>query len=353
MIEQNSPYISVIITAYNRKEYLLDAIKSVINQTLDKKYFEIIVIKNYNDSKIDDFINKYNIINILSYDNSLSGKIYDAFKIANGNIISFLEDDDLFLPTKLKEIYDNFINTPNLVYYHNNFIKTNSRLLELNYNEHQKNKKIFLKLSKLNNIKIINYLISKKFITLNMSAITIRKSYFNDCLEILKNIQMALDMFFFFYLSGKSDNSKEILICDKPLSIWFIHNSASNISQNLGIKEFRNKNVTYIKAYLDSLTYIFNEFCSNSKNNLYNIYDNKQPLCNYIKITMAAYRAKLYLLNGDDINKNDIKLFLEFATIRRNINLLGACILILLGKSISKKLSIKIFLHISYRLMTI
>ena len=55
MIEQNLPYISVIITAYNRKEYLLDAINSVINQTLDKKYYEIIVIKNYNDSKIDDF----------------------------------------------------------------------------------------------------------------------------------------------------------------------------------------------------------------------------------------------------------------------------------------------------------
>ena len=121
MVEQDLPYISVIITAYNRKTYLLDAINSVINQTLDKKYYEIIVIKNYNDSKIDEFINKNNIINIFSRDNSLSGKIYEAIKIANGDIISFLEDDDLFLPTKLKEIYDNFIDTPNLVYYHNNF----------------------------------------------------------------------------------------------------------------------------------------------------------------------------------------------------------------------------------------
>ncbi len=346
MIEQNLPYISVIITAYNRKEYLLDAINSVINQTLDKKYYEIIVIKNYNDSKIDDFINKNNIINIFSENNSLSGKIYDALKIASGDIISFLEDDDLFLPNKLMEIYDNFINMPNIVYYHNNFIKTNNRLLEIYYSEHRKNKKIFLKLSELNDIKIINYLISKKLIALNMSAITIRKSYFNDCLEILKNIEMASDMFFFFYLSGKSDTSREILISDKPLSIWFVHNSASNISRDLEIKEFKNKNVIYIKAYLNSILYIFNEFCS--KNNLYNSYDNKQPLCNYLKLTIAAYKSKLYLLNGDNINKNDIKLFLEFAAIRRNISLLGAFILVLFGKSISKKLSIKIFLYISY-----
>ena len=351
MIEQNLPCISVIITAHNRKEYLLDAINSVINQTLDKKYYEIIVIKNYNDSKIDDFINENNIINIFSDTNSLSGKLYDALKISNGEIISFLEDDDLFLPNKLMEIYDNFINTPNLVYYHNNFIKTNNRLLEIDYDEHRKNKKIFLKLRELNNIKIINYLISKKLIALNMSAITIRKSYFNDCFEILKNIEMASDMFFFFYLSGKSDTSKEILICDKPLSIWFIHNSASNISHDLKIKEFKNKNVSYIKTYLNSILYIFNEFCN--KNNLYNSYDNKQSLCNYLKITIAAYKSKLYLLNGDNINKNDIKLFLKFATIRRNISLLGAFILVLFGKSISKKLSIKIFLLISYRLISI
>ena len=341
----------MIIIAYNRKEYLVDAIKSVTNQTLDKKYYEIIVIKNYNDCKIDDFINTNNIINIFSSDNSLSGKIYNALKIANGKIISFLEDDDLFFPSKLMEIYANFINNKDLVYYHNNFIKTDNRLFEMDYSEHQKNKKTFFKLSKLNNIKIINYLISKKSIALNMSAITIRKSYFNDSLEILKNIEMASDMFFFFYLSGKSDNSKEILIYDKPLSIWFTHNSASNISSDLGIREFKNKNLIYLGAYLKSIIYMFNEFCI--KNNLYNPYDNKEPLCNYLKITIAGYESRLFLLNGDNININDIKLFFKFAIMRRNIKFFGALILILFGKFISKKLSMKIFLYISYHLMTI
>lgn len=184
-----------------------------------------------------------------------------------------------------------------------------------------------------------------------MSAITIRKSYFYDCLDILKNLRIQQDMFFFFYLSGKSDTSKQILIYDKPLSIWFIHNSISNISRESGIKEFKNKSLTLDKANLNSIVYMFNEFFS--KNDLYNYHDNKQPLCNYLKITIAAWKSQLYLLNGDEININDIKLFFKFAIMRKKTNLLGTFILVLFGRFISKKLATKIFLYISYRLMTV
>jgi cellulose synthase/poly-beta-1,6-N-acetylglucosamine synthase-like glycosyltransferase len=38
------PYISVIITAHDRKEFLKEAINSVINQTLDKSFYEFIVV---------------------------------------------------------------------------------------------------------------------------------------------------------------------------------------------------------------------------------------------------------------------------------------------------------------------
>ena len=95
MIDSKSPYISVIITAYNRKEFLLNAIKSVVNQTLDKKYYEIIVIKNYRDDIIDDYIknNHNHVISIVSREESLTGKLVEALDIANGYVISFLEDD--------------------------------------------------------------------------------------------------------------------------------------------------------------------------------------------------------------------------------------------------------------------
>jgi len=55
---ENKLYISVIITAYNRKEFLLDAFNSALNQTLSRDKHEIIVTKNFRDSKIDSYIKK-------------------------------------------------------------------------------------------------------------------------------------------------------------------------------------------------------------------------------------------------------------------------------------------------------
>jgi len=37
---KNNPYISVIITAYNRKGFLLEAFNSALNQTLDRSKYE-------------------------------------------------------------------------------------------------------------------------------------------------------------------------------------------------------------------------------------------------------------------------------------------------------------------------
>lgn len=55
-------YISVVITAYNRREYLIKAVNSVINQSLDSSYYEIIVIKNFEDNEIDNYLMNANII---------------------------------------------------------------------------------------------------------------------------------------------------------------------------------------------------------------------------------------------------------------------------------------------------
>jgi len=39
--------ISVIISAYNRKEFLKNAIRSVYTQLLDKGLYEVVIVKNF------------------------------------------------------------------------------------------------------------------------------------------------------------------------------------------------------------------------------------------------------------------------------------------------------------------
>jgi glycosyltransferase involved in cell wall biosynthesis len=47
MYTSNAPLITVILTAYNRRRYLEEAINSTLNQTLSKEFYEVIVIKNF------------------------------------------------------------------------------------------------------------------------------------------------------------------------------------------------------------------------------------------------------------------------------------------------------------------
>jgi Glycosyltransferases, probably involved in cell wall biogenesis len=171
MDSRELPYISVIITAYNRKEFLLNAIKSAVNQTLDKKYYEIIVIKNFQDENIDNYLLENNIKGIISDDISLGGKLNEALNVAKGNVISFLEDDDLFLENKLDTVHNKFKKDANIVYYHNRHVPIN-----------KDGKTIEVK---------IKY--SPDF---NMSCISVRKSVLN--LHNIKTITYGQDTFIFF-----------------------------------------------------------------------------------------------------------------------------------------------------------
>ena len=72
MSNSKLPYISVIIIAYKRKEFLLNAIKSVVNQTLETKYYQIIVIKNFTDNTIDNYIKNKKVIGIVSSEEGIN-----------------------------------------------------------------------------------------------------------------------------------------------------------------------------------------------------------------------------------------------------------------------------------------
>ncbi|BAB60018.1 hypothetical protein [Thermoplasma volcanium GSS1] len=191
------PFISVIIIAYNRKEFLLDAIKSALDQTLDREYYEIIVIKNFQDDTIDNFIKENNIKGIISENKSLGGKISEALYVSKGEIVSFLEDDDMFDRQKLETVYKIFRRNTNVVYYHNvaEYIDESGK-----------------KLGRTN-----------RGLSFNSSSISIRKSVVMH--EFLENSKVSVDnMMFYFALesSGKIINGKKVL------TLYRYHTSSSH-----------------------------------------------------------------------------------------------------------------------------
>lgn len=101
--------VSIIIPTFNRFYSLFRAIESAINQTYPN--IEIIVIDdNFENKKLRKKINdaialKYPDVKYLIPDAHLGGSFArnEGVKVATGEYIAFLDDDDEFLPTKVEE----------------------------------------------------------------------------------------------------------------------------------------------------------------------------------------------------------------------------------------------------------
>ena len=112
------PFISVIITAYNRREFIRDAVNSIINSMLPEDEYEIIVIKNFRDEYVDNIVEKIGGKSIFTNLISIGAKAALGIDAAEGDVITFLEDDDMYLPDRLEIIRKVFDNDPSLIYYH-------------------------------------------------------------------------------------------------------------------------------------------------------------------------------------------------------------------------------------------
>lgn len=101
--------VSVIITAFNRRDFLVEAVKSVLNQKVDPGKYEIIVTKNFLDANIDGFLKENNLISIVDEKPGMGYRLSRAIEIARGDVICFLQDDDLWLDGKLQNVLDEFM----------------------------------------------------------------------------------------------------------------------------------------------------------------------------------------------------------------------------------------------------
>ncbi|MGC8701278.1 MAG: glycosyltransferase family 2 protein, partial [Thermoplasmata archaeon] len=241
--DKEEPYISVIITAHNRKEFLKDAINSVLNQTFEKSFYEIIVIKNFEDQEIDNLIDENKIISLKTRDDSLIGEdLALGIERAKGEVISFLDDDDLFMPKKLETVYNYFKKYENLVYLHNSEYFINEKGNPTRFWVKDLNKNIIL-----DHFKNLNELfkLEKYGFFFNMSSISIRKNKILPYVDNLKKINFHPDDFMFFI--STLEEPKLFILLKEKLTKYRVHQSASfNLNIN-NINEFLIYNIKYNK----------------------------------------------------------------------------------------------------------
>ena len=90
--------ISAIICTYNRSHYLSDSIQSLVNQSLDKDLFEIIVVDNASTDKTKDqvcidFSYVKNLIYVYEPQLGLSKARNTGWQKARGQYVAYIDDD--------------------------------------------------------------------------------------------------------------------------------------------------------------------------------------------------------------------------------------------------------------------
>ncbi len=113
------PFISVVVTAHDRRRYLPEALRSLEAQTLGKDRFEVIVVRNFEDSFSDGIIRRNGWKNIVTDVVPVGGKMAIGLQEAKGEVITFLEDDDMYAPERLQAVAQAFTGLRGLVYFHN------------------------------------------------------------------------------------------------------------------------------------------------------------------------------------------------------------------------------------------
>ena len=240
--ETKKPYISVIITAYNRKEYILEAFKSAINQTLDRDKYEIIVSKNFKDTDLDNYIRKNNGKLIYFKDRYIGEQLVDAIQHAQGEVICFLDDDDLFSKDKLKFVYSTFNKNKNISYLHNYeyFINNKGKILNIKFNKYKINKSFLLNRW---NIEVLNLIkLEQNYDSIfNISSISLKKDNLIDYLIQLKRLNANTDGFMYFVSLNSKTN---LYFCNQKLTYYRIHKSTS-----LNMTNYENYKNNLLREY--------------------------------------------------------------------------------------------------------
>jgi len=107
-ILENPPLVSIVINNYNYGHFLYDAINSALAQTYSKK--EVIVVDDGSTDNSRQIIGSYGkrIIPILKKNGGQPSTFNSGFAKCKGEIICFLDSDDIFMSKKVEQVVQVF-----------------------------------------------------------------------------------------------------------------------------------------------------------------------------------------------------------------------------------------------------
>ena len=113
---QTLPKISIITPSLNQAPFIEETILSVLNQTYDN--LEYIVVDGLSEDGTVSILEKYSdkIIWVSEKDTGQTNAINKGIRMASGEIIGYLNSDDILLPNTLKIVGESFAKNPDTMW---------------------------------------------------------------------------------------------------------------------------------------------------------------------------------------------------------------------------------------------
>ena len=241
------PILSVVINCFNRRDYVMDALKSACSQTLSRSEYEIILIKNFHEEEIDNFAKKSEIISIYT-DKVTTGAWFEiAANHAKGDFLSFLDDDDFMHPDKLEILQSVIQLDPEIVYIHNKFEESDSTFEK---KEFDRNKVIY---SRLDNKARFRKSLKNRYY-FNLSSITMRKDILQKYMSFISETNHGTD---FVIFSAACISGKKMVEYDDTLTFFRVHMDSQSNFKAGSLPELEKKKMSVLPFHISNWQIIY------------------------------------------------------------------------------------------------
>lgn len=310
-LSDNGPLLSVLVMAYKRKEFIMEAIESFLNQTIPRSDYEIVCVVGFRDDNFSAFCH-LNSIKEVFCDGKMGQTIASGIAACRGDVMIFIEDDDKFRSDKLERVLQAF-KKYNCVYYHNNteLIDENSRLIIGSISPYEMQiPGSFL----WNPIRGFRNVLRHRG-DFNMSSIAVRRSSLILYVNIINKIETSPDSIIFFLLM---QTNMPFYFDAEKTTFYRVHNSETNSIGNTSpqknldtsLRFYRSRLIAYESMRSPSVKKIFLGYVLEAKMGTYinGQSDLKPPLNEEFRFLLIALTrpSKFYII-------------LLFATILTNV----------------------------------
>ena len=229
---KKQPLVSIIMNCLNGEKYLNESLQSVLNQSY--KNWELIFWDNQSNDKSAKILKRYNDKRIRYFYSLKKEKLYKArylaVKRSKGEILTFIDVDDLWIKTKLEKQVNFFKKNPN-----SEIVYSNYYVIKKFFNFFIKKKKYsnFLPSGNITNNLFNNYCVGWPTIAIKKKIFSLKKNFFKERLNMIADFELIIRL----------SLNRKIYSLQEPLAIYRQH------PNQLTRKNFYDQVNHYLKWY--------------------------------------------------------------------------------------------------------